>query len=125
MEGLEAMSAEDVSGVGQAAKIIAWMRRECPDLVSVAPLLKELRFTGFSDSRFVRRVVLFFLTKYLKILASSTRGNRSDQIKSDQIGFPVIHDLYRSFAVVVSSTCVVYGSSCWRGWKLRILYDLL
>lgn len=56
MEGLEGMKAEDVSGVGQAADIIEWMRRECPDMVAVAPLLKELRFTGFSDSRSVRRL---------------------------------------------------------------------
>lgn len=55
MEGLEGMKAEDVSGVGQAAEIIEWMRRECPDMVAVAPLLKELRFTGFSDSRSVQR----------------------------------------------------------------------
>lgn len=90
MEGLEAMSAEDVSGLGQAAKIIAWMRRECPDMVSVAPLLKELRFTGFSDSRFVRIVLFLFLYRI------SETSCQVQHIGSDQIIIRTDRNQHRS-----------------------------
>lgn len=43
---------DPVKAEGEAAKIIEWMRRSCPDMVPIAPLLKELMFTGFSETRY-------------------------------------------------------------------------
>lgn len=43
--------ADPVSAVGEAAAILEWMRRSCPDMVPMAPLLQELLFAGFSETR--------------------------------------------------------------------------
>ncbi|CAM9169930.1 unnamed protein product, partial [Scytosiphon promiscuus] len=50
MEGMETI-ADPVSAVGEAAAILEWMRRSCPDMVPMAPLLQELLFAGFSETR--------------------------------------------------------------------------
>ncbi|CAM9220570.1 unnamed protein product [Ectocarpus sp. 4 AP-2014] len=50
MEGMES-KGDPVKAEGEAAKIIEWLRRSCPDMVPIAPLLKELMFTGFSETR--------------------------------------------------------------------------
>lgn len=53
MEGVkETMAAIDITGVGQAAEIIKWMRNACPDMLPMAPLLEDMTFTGFAESRY-------------------------------------------------------------------------
>eukprot|EP00903_Cladosiphon_okamuranus_P010662 g10080.t1 len=50
MEGMES-NADPVKAVGEAADIVMWMRQFCPEMVPMAPLLQELMFTGFSETR--------------------------------------------------------------------------
>lgn len=50
MEAMES-NADPVKAVGEAAKIVKWMRRSCPEMVPMAPLLQELMFAGFSETR--------------------------------------------------------------------------
>lgn len=54
MEGLDAPHAGDTHGsaVGQAAKVVKWMKDACPDMLPMAPLLGDLMFTGFTESRY-------------------------------------------------------------------------
>lgn len=52
MEGIES-NADPVKAVGEAAMIVKWMRRFCPEMVPMAPLLQELMFAGFSETRCV------------------------------------------------------------------------
>ncbi|CAN0418259.1 unnamed protein product [Ascophyllum nodosum] len=40
-----------VKAVGQAAKVVKWMEDVCPDMLSIAPLLGDVMFTGFKESR--------------------------------------------------------------------------
>lgn len=44
-------NADPVKAEGEAAKIVKWMRRFCPEMVPMAPLLQELMFAGFSETR--------------------------------------------------------------------------
>lgn len=50
MEGRES-NPDPVNAVGEAAEIVKWMERSCPDMVPMTPLLKELTFSGFSETR--------------------------------------------------------------------------
>lgn len=54
MEGVDAPHTGDTpwSAVGQAAKVVKWMKDACPDMLSMAPLLGDLMFTGFTESRY-------------------------------------------------------------------------
>lgn len=53
MEGVkETIVPSDITGVGQAAEIIKWMRNACPDMLPMAPLLEDMTFTGFAESRY-------------------------------------------------------------------------
>lgn len=54
MEGMEvapAVAAKDVRAAGQAALILEWMGRMCPDMVPMAPLLEEIMLAGFEETR--------------------------------------------------------------------------
>lgn len=51
MDGNESDS-DPVSAVGEAAEIVEWIECFCPDMVPMAPLLKELAFSGFSETRY-------------------------------------------------------------------------
>lgn len=54
MEGMEInVGAKQVKAEGKAAEIIKWMKCACPDMVPMAPLLEEILFAGFEESRFV------------------------------------------------------------------------
>lgn len=44
-------NADPVKAIGEAANIVKWMRRFCPEMVPMAPLLQELMFAGFSETR--------------------------------------------------------------------------
>lgn len=50
MEGKES-NTDPVVAVGEAAGIVRWMETSCPDMVPMTPLLKELAFSGFSETR--------------------------------------------------------------------------
>ncbi len=50
MEGMES-EADPVKAEGEAAKILGWMQQHCPEMVPMAPLLQELMFVGFSETR--------------------------------------------------------------------------
>lgn len=59
MEGMEpTMQDDQVRGVGQAVEIISWIQRVCPDMLPMAPLLQDVMFAGFEESRWVRLVLL-------------------------------------------------------------------
>ena len=40
-----------MKAVAQAAKVVKWMEDVCPDMLSIAPLLGDMMFTGFKESR--------------------------------------------------------------------------
>lgn len=56
MEGMEDVTSEDsdVTGMGQAAEVIKCIRGTCPDVLPMAPLLEDVMFAGFKETRFRR-----------------------------------------------------------------------
>ena len=43
--------SNQVKAIAQAAKVVKWMEDVCPDMLSIAPLLGDIMFTGFKESR--------------------------------------------------------------------------
>ena len=43
--------SNQVKAITQAAKVVKWMEDVCPDMLSNAPLLGNMMFTGFKESR--------------------------------------------------------------------------
>ena len=40
-----------MKAIAQAAKVVKWMEDVRPDMLSIAPLLGDMMFTGFKESR--------------------------------------------------------------------------
>ena len=45
------LESNQVKAIAQAAKVVKWMEDVCPDMLSIAPLLGDIIFTGFKESR--------------------------------------------------------------------------
>ena len=45
------LESNQAKAITQAAKVVKWMEDVRPDMLSIAPLLGDMMFTGFKESR--------------------------------------------------------------------------
>ena len=43
--------SNQVKAITLAAKVVKWMEDVCPDMLSIAPLVGDMMFIGFKESR--------------------------------------------------------------------------
>ena len=44
--------SNQVKAIAQAAIVVKWMEDVCPDMLPIIPLVGDMTFTGFKESRF-------------------------------------------------------------------------